>query len=51
MPKWVAAGVVLLIVLYVIAQPTHAADMANGAWGLAQTAGHHLSTFVSHLGS
>ena len=51
MPKWLGGAVVLLIVLYIVTQPAHAADMANGGWHLAQTAGHHLSTFVSHLGS
>ena len=51
MPKWLALGVVLLVVLYTIAQPHHAADIANGAWNIADNAGHRLSSFVSDLHS
>lgn len=51
MQKAIGAAVVLLVVLYVIAQPTNAADMANGTWHLATKAGHSLTSFVNHLGS
>ena len=39
------------VVLYTIAQPHHAADIANGTWNIADNAGHRLSSFVSDLHS
>lgn len=49
MPKVIAGLVFILVVAYVVANPSQAADMVHGGWSHTQAIGHSLGEFVNRL--